>query len=56
MKKVAEETRWYFVDESGDPVFYDAKGQLILGKEGISPILIIGFIRITHPEIIHSQL
>lgn len=56
MKKVAEETRWYFVDESGDPVFYDAKGQLILGNEGVSPILIIGFIRTTHPEIIRSKL
>ena len=56
MKKVSNEIRWYFVDESGDPVFYDAKGQLILGQAGVSPILIIGFIRTTNPESIRRSL
>lgn len=56
MKKIIDETRWYFVDESGDPVFYDAKGQLILGKESVSPLLIIGFIRTTNPVLIRNQL
>lgn len=24
--------RYFFVDESGDPTFYDAKGHLIMGE------------------------
>lgn len=39
----------YFVDEAGDPVFYNAKGQLIVGTEGCSKILIIGYIRTVDP-------
>ena len=56
MKKTTKETRYYFVDESGDPIFYDHSGKLILGQEGISPILILGFIRTTNPQVIRQQL
>lgn len=56
MKKIARETRYYFVDESGDPIFYDHSGKLILGQEGVSPILILGFIRTTDPQAIRQQL
>lgn len=56
MKKTAEETRYYFVDESGDPVFYDDAGKLILGQPGVSPLLILGFIRTTNPQEIRQQL
>lgn len=52
MKKTAKETRYYFVDESGDPVFYDDSGKLILGQPGVSPLLILGFIRTTNPQAI----
>jgi hypothetical protein len=34
----------FFVDESGDSTFFNAKGKCIVGKEGCSPILILGFI------------
>jgi hypothetical protein len=44
MKKTKEGESYFFVDESGDPVFYDAKGNLIVGQPGCSPLLIIGFI------------
>lgn len=40
MKEPTEGTNWFFVDESGDPTFYDAHGNLIVGQEGCSPILI----------------
>lgn len=56
MKKTAQETRYYFVDESGDPVFYDDRGRIILGHEGVSPILIVGFILTTNPGKIRKRL
>lgn len=40
----------FFVDESGDPVFYDRKGNLIVGQSGCSPILILGFIETQSPR------
>lgn len=33
MKTPKEGTRWFFVDESGDPTFYDRMGNLIVGQE-----------------------
>lgn len=56
MKKTVKETRYYFVDESGDPVFYDGSGKLILGQSGVSPLLILGFIRTTNPQQIRLKL
>ena len=56
MKKTDKETRYYFVYESGDPVFYDGSGKLILGQLGISPVLILVFIRTVSPQIIRQQL
>lgn len=55
MKKPIEGEHWYFVDETGDPVFYDERGNLIVGTEGCSPILGIGFIETDQPsEIRHA--
>jgi hypothetical protein len=50
MKKVVEKEHWYFVDESGDPTFYDRNGNLIVGQEGCSPIFILGFIETDNPH------
>lgn len=50
MKKPIETEHWYFVDETGDPVFYDEHGNLIVGTEGCSPILGIGFIETDQPS------
>ncbi|MBI3913343.1 MAG: DUF3800 domain-containing protein [Chloroflexi bacterium] len=49
MKDPIKGTNWFFVDESGDPTFYDRYGNMIVGQEGCSPILILGFIETTNP-------
>ncbi|MCA9978000.1 MAG: hypothetical protein KC413_19705 [Anaerolineales bacterium] len=49
MRKPKDGHNYFFVDESGDPAFYNRRGQLIVGKEGCSPILLLGFIETTNP-------
>lgn len=56
MKKPIEGEHWYFVDETGDPVFYDAHGNLIAGVKGCSPLLGIGFIETVNPIPIRKAL
>jgi len=63
MKKPVKAEHWYFVDETGDPVFYDHHGNLIVGQEGCSPILALGFIETSDPvpirralDDLHSQI
>jgi hypothetical protein len=56
MKKPRTGTNWFFVDESGDPTFYDQNGNLIVGREGCSPILVLGFIETTDPTAIRRAL
>jgi hypothetical protein len=41
---------YFFVDEAGDPVFYNRKGDYIVGREGCSTILLMGFIKTTKPK------
>jgi hypothetical protein len=57
MKQAEEKPRWYFVDEAGDPAFY-ARGsrKVIVGDEGCSRTLILGFIRTFDPQQIRSKL
>jgi hypothetical protein len=50
MKKPIDRDCWYFVDETGDPNFFDAKGNLLLGQAGTSPILALGFIETKDPR------
>lgn len=47
MKKPKDGETNFFVDECGDPVFYDKKGKLIVGSEGCSLILGLGFIEVS---------
>jgi hypothetical protein len=49
MKKPRAGSTWFFVDESGDPAFYDGRGNLIVGQPGCSPILILGLIETQDP-------
>ncbi len=56
MKKPVERCRYFFVDESGDPTFYDSNGNLIVGKEGCSKTLILGFISTEDPHAIRTKL
>ncbi|MEK7729293.1 MAG: DUF3800 domain-containing protein [candidate division KSB1 bacterium] len=56
MKSSQPGTTYYFVDESGDPTFYDAKGHLIVGEAGCSPILILGFVSTEEPQVLRQGL
>jgi hypothetical protein len=50
MKRPQPGRTFFFVDESGDPIFYDRKGNLIVGQPGCSRILILGFVETQSPE------
>jgi hypothetical protein len=54
--KNAKKKFFYFVDESGDPTFFDADGNYMVGKEGCSPILILGFIKTEKPKVLRRAL
>jgi hypothetical protein len=56
MKTPREGSTWYFVDEAGDPTFYDKQGNLIVGQPGCSPVLILGFIETQQPAVIRQKL
>ncbi len=56
MKKTKLGRNWFFVDESGDPTFYDRNGNLIVGQEGCSPILVLGFVETQQPELVRQAL
>jgi len=56
MKTPQSGENWFFMDESGDPTFYDRRGNLIIGQQGCSPILILGFVETQHPESIRELL
>lgn len=46
----------FFVDEFGDPVFYNKRGKLIVGTEGCSLILGLGFIETADPKPIREKM
>jgi len=46
MKEPKDGDLYFFVDEAGDATFYNRKGRLIVGTEGCSQHLILGFIRL----------
>jgi hypothetical protein len=50
MKKPKPGESYFFVDESGDPVFYDQRGTCIVGQGGCSRLLILGFIQTHNPD------
>ena len=56
MQKTQDSISYFFVDESGDPTFYDRHGNLVVGTEGISKILILGFIHTKDPKSIRQAL
>lgn len=56
MKKPKDGKSHFFVDESGDPTFYDAKGNYIVGQAGCSPILILGFIETQDPHLLRQSV
>jgi hypothetical protein len=48
--------RYYFVDESGDPTFFGRYGKCLLGQEGCSPLLMLGFILTNNPKAIRQTI
>lgn len=56
MQKKIKDKNYFFVDESGDPTFYNRFGKFIVGKEGCSKILLIGFIMAENPSFMRKQL
>ncbi len=52
MKETKRDRVYYFVDEAGDPAFYNRNGEFIVGKEGCSKILMLGFIETDEPKVI----
>ncbi len=56
MKKTKPGKHFFFVDESGDPIFYDRKGNLIVGQEGCSSILILGMIEVSNPDSLRKAI
>jgi hypothetical protein len=56
MKEPQNEHNWFFVDESGDPTFYNRRGELIVGQEGCSHILMLGFIETTNPHALRQSI
>lgn len=50
MQPKSKKAQYFFVDEAGDPTFYDKYGRFIVGKEGCSKILLLGFIKTHNPE------
>lgn len=56
MKQKEHSKLYFFVDESGDPYFYNRDGDYIVGKEGCSKILIMGLIKTEEPESLRKAI
>jgi len=56
VKRATPGSTWFFVDESGDPTFYDRTGNLIVGQPGCSPILILGLVETQDPGTMRTAI
>lgn len=56
MQKEKKPLNYFFVDEAGDPTFYNSKGECIVGTEGCSKILLLGFITTTNPQPLRESI
>jgi len=56
MAKHFQKVEYFFVDETGDPTFFNRFGKNIVGIEGCSKILILGFIRTDNPEELRKKM
>ena len=56
MKTKIRKKLFFFVDESGDPNFYDRDGEFVVGKDGCSKILIIGAIKTECPDKLRAAI
>lgn len=51
-----EGTRFYFVDEAGDPTLFDAKGKPLPGREGCSRFFMLGVLDVVDPPALAKAL
>lgn len=49
-------TRFYFVDEAGDPTLFDAKGSPLPGREGCSRFFMLGVLDVADPPALAKAL
>ncbi len=56
MRLPQDRTSCFFVDESGDPIFFDKHGNCIVGQGGCSKILLLGFVVMDNPTEVRQQL
>jgi len=52
----ADATRFFFVDEAGDPTLFDWKGRVIAGTPGCSAHFILGALDVTDPAKLAAEL
>lgn len=53
---VALARRHYFVDEAGDPTLFDARGNVLPGREGCSRFFILGVLDVADPSSLGAEL
>jgi hypothetical protein len=53
---VIKQCRHCFVDEAGDPVLFDARGNDMPGKEGCSKYFMLGVLEVPDPVLLTADL
>jgi hypothetical protein len=48
--------RHYYVDEAGDGTIFDAKGRVIIGKEGCSKFFMLGLLEVATPSALETDI
>lgn len=48
--------RYYYVDEAGDLTLFNKKGQIIVGKTGVSKVFMVGLVHLENPLLVHNKL
>lgn len=48
--------RYYFVDEAGDPIIYDRKGRVVVGRSGCSNFFALGTLQVGDREALAADL
>jgi hypothetical protein len=56
MRALRDGDLYFFIDEAGDPNFYNRRGKLIVGEDGCSSHLILGFVRLYDPAPIREEI
>ncbi len=47
---------YFFVDESGDPIFFNKRGESLVDKGYASPLLLLGFIKTKNPKSLRKAI